>query len=171
MVQIVLAGTRNFMNPLEILLVGLAGAILSFLSQSSLILLGLASCYVISLLLIICCNTYRFAKIVKNFPKLAKEQITDIGQDDKQMAALVRASSTFRGTKDKIISKFLATIALDQTYSRNVRLFAYSALFQVCDRLPSRLPPFDEFKMPEDLDMSFLQEYVEEKKVSGPFSE
>jgi hypothetical protein len=78
--------------------------------------------------------------------------------DHSRIAALDLAAQEFRDSKEKSVMVFLAETALDKAYSKDVRLVAYLVLYEVSARDLCALPDVHLFKMPEDLDLSFLHE-------------
>jgi hypothetical protein len=72
--------------------------------------------------------------------------------------ALSQIASVFWGTNDKKARKLLALLVLNDSNPSDMRLAAYCALFEVCNRDLWALPPVDRFNVPEDFDLPFLHQ-------------
>jgi hypothetical protein len=75
-----------------------------------------------------------------------------------RVKVLAGAAGDYFGTQHKGVARFLAGVVLSEVFSRDVRLSAYFSLFEVCGRDLWTLRPVQEFKIPDDLDLPFLQE-------------
>ena len=86
-----------------------------------------------------------------------QEELFCIATDDRTRIALLdQIASAFLGTSNRGVACFLAGIVLTELHSRDVRLVAYFVLFEVCGRRLSELPLAPYFKIPENLDLPFL---------------
>ena len=80
--------------------------------------------------------------------------------DNERVAALDLAAKDYRGSMDNSVMSFLAETVLDTSYSKEVRLVAYLVLYEVSSRDLRALPNVDRFKMPESLDLAFLNDCI-----------
>jgi hypothetical protein len=90
--------------------------------------------------------------------KKAFKDVTDGIDWGYSMAEITRR---FWRTRDKTVQNFLATIVLDESRPRDIRLAGYCALFEVSGRDLWTLAPMHEFKIPDNLDLPFLKECLE----------
>ena len=79
--------------------------------------------------------------------------------DHERQIALSDLALCYRGTNEKQVERFLAQVARSESHSKDTRLIAYIVLFEVANRPLEDLPPLHDFKIPEHLDLSFLNQY------------
>lgn len=85
----------------------------------------------------------------------------DSAADDARIACLGQALTEFAGTRDTDLLRFMAHVALADSYSRDVRVIAYIALFEVGGLPVYHLPLIRDFNVPRDFDMALLRQFVE----------
>jgi hypothetical protein len=74
--------------------------------------------------------------------------------------ALADIALHFRRTNDQSTCKFLAGVVIDESHPRDLRVAAYYSLFEVSGRDVWALPLIHQFRIPDDLDMGLLSEYL-----------
>lgn len=84
----------------------------------------------------------------------------DAANDHERQVALSDLAVHFRGTNEKPVERFLAQVACNESHSKDIRLIAYIVLFEVANRPLKDLPPLRDFKIPENLELSFLNQYL-----------
>src|SRR5438045_1129144 len=78
--------------------------------------------------------------------------------------SVAEIANRFWHTNDARTRRFLAGVVLDELRPVDMRLAAYCALFEVCGRELRTLPPINEFKIPDDFNLRFLNECLKNEE-------